>query len=63
MMIRKGTKVKLKKGVTHSCPDGRDDNDTVVVQSTHDSWAKGAVYLNRDLHGCRWWNKKELVRA
>lgn len=49
--------VKLKEGVTHSCPEGRTDNETSIVLVV---FGDGEVKLSRDLHGCMWWNVNDL---
>lgn len=56
------TLVKLKASVkaSHSCPEGREDNSTAEVLAFMEA---GKVHLSRDLHGCRWWNIKDLEPA
>lgn len=51
-------KTHVKK--THSCPAGRDDNATATVLAVLDG---GGLHLDRDLHGCRWWNIDDVKLA
>lgn len=52
--------VRLKSGVTHSCPEGREDNDTAIISYVSD---EGEVRTYRDLHGCKWWNVEDLEKV
>lgn len=56
-MIELGTRVRLKKGVIHNCPEGREDNDTAQVRRHLDG---GGLMLSRDLHGCLYWNEADV---
>lgn len=57
-----GTKVRLKesKKVDGMCPEGREDNDSAHIEAHYPSIGEGVVKLDRDLHGCRWWNITDL---
>jgi hypothetical protein len=61
--------VKLKPEVLakshHFCPEGREDNSTSVIVSFLTGQYDGGVYLQFDLHGCKYWNVSdlELVKA
>lgn len=59
MNIKVGSTVKLKPSVKHDCPKGREDNNSAKVLSFLDD-IEGGVYLDRDLHGCKYWNVQEL---
>jgi len=63
-MIKLGMTVKLKESVqkTHTCPEEREDNLTaVVVGKMFES--QDALWMNRDLHGCRGWNEDDVVEV
>lgn len=51
--------VQLKADVTHSCPEGRENNLTAKISNFLDC-AEGAVVLDRDLQGCAFWNTEDL---
>jgi len=58
-----GTKVKLNQPpskLNHSCPEGRDNHRTAHIVSYIKDYGEGAVMLDRDLHGCRFWNIEVL---
>lgn len=59
--IKVGSKVKLKRGHwgIKACPAGRKNNKTSKVCSI----LKIGVYLEDDLHGCRYWNQADLELA
>jgi len=59
-VIQVGQTVKLKPGVVHACPEGRKDNGTAVVRASLEPKVHGGVYMDRDLHGCRYWNVDDL---
>jgi hypothetical protein len=62
--FKEGDVVKLSPSVkNHKCPEGRDDNATAVVDSLMTGTYKGGVHLDRDLHGCRYWNMDDLEHA
>jgi hypothetical protein len=60
-----GTRVKLSAAAkrTQRCPAGREDNSTAHIQASLPSYGEGAVMLDRDLHGCKYWNTEDLVLA
>ena len=55
-----GKPVRLRPGVSMRCPTGRADNQTATVECTVPDIAPGAVKLDRDLNGCRYWNISDL---
>ncbi len=56
-----GTTVKLKSGVTHACPAGRQNNQTAKISALLEkAYGIGAVSLDRDLRGCQYWNVEDL---
>lgn len=59
-MIQVGQTVKLKPSVVHACPEGRKDNDTAVVRGSLEPKIRGGVVMDRDLHGCLYWNVDDL---
>lgn len=59
-MIQKGDLVRLKPTVVHTCPEGREDNDTATVAALLD--VPGGVCTSRDLRGCKYWNVQDLVK-
>jgi hypothetical protein len=63
--MKDGTKVKLSAAAkrTQRCPEGREDNSTATIQTHMPAYGPGAVMLDRDLHGCRYWNEEDLVLA
>lgn len=64
-MLKKGDCVCLKakiKATTFSCPEGRDNNKVSKIRNFL-SDIEGGVFLERDLHGCRYWNIEDLKRA
>ena len=63
--MKKGDRVRLKKGScpNHVCPKGRQNNRTAVIQGEMDDYCEGAVFMDRDLRGCRYWNKSVLELA
>lgn len=58
--IRPGTVVKAKKGVKTRILPGRENNRKAKVLTMIPSMGDGAVYLDRDLRGCRYWNLADL---
>lgn len=62
-LIKPGDTVKLSPLVkNHTCPEGRDDNDTATVSTTYGVGGR-SVQLNEDLHGCKYWNMDDLDLA
>ena len=57
--IRVGTEVKVKHGVIHTCPKGRENHRTAKIQ-TFLSDTDGGVMVDRDLRGCLYWNLEDL---
>lgn len=55
--IQPGDTVKLKKGVKHTCPEGRDNKRTAVVRSIYNG---DNVMMEDDLRGCLYWNIDDL---
>lgn len=58
-----GTKVKLNcrpSEIYHSCPEGRVNNKTARISAILSDYSEGAVKLDRDLHGCLFWNTEVL---
>lgn len=56
--MKEGDAVELRPGVNHRCPKGRDNNTTARIKAL---LGDGGVYLERDLRGCRWWNREDVV--
>lgn len=50
-----GREVELKRGQTMLCPPGRENNKTAKILRFLVGIDGGAV-LDRDLHGCKFWN-------
>jgi len=64
MKIREGDTVKLKATVkNHTCPKGRRNHRTAIVRARLDSFAKGALKMERDLRGCLYWNEEDVVKV
>jgi len=63
MKVKAGDTIRLnKKGEDFaSCPEGRENNATAVVQARMDDYAPGALCLRGDLRGCRFWNEEDVV--
>ena len=59
-VISKGDTVRLKKGVTFTIPEGREDNKTAKVLSLL-SDVEGGLFLDRDLRGIRYWNVNDVA--
>lgn len=59
-MIQAGQTVKLKHGVVHNCPEGRADNATAVVRGLIEHEVSAGAMMDRDLHGCLFWNVNDL---
>lgn len=59
--MKVGDKVSLRVQVRvrQRCPEGRENNRTARIQSFL-SGIEGGVFLDRDLHGCRFWNVEDL---
>jgi hypothetical protein len=55
-----GDSVRLRKGIKAKCPEGRENNKTARIEAKLDDYANGAVKLDRDLVGCRYWNVEDL---
>lgn len=56
-----GLTVELKNKGMYTYPIGRENNQTAIVIATLDDYSEGAVKLDRDLCGCRYWNIEDLV--
>ena len=58
-----GDSVGLTKSArrSHRCPEGRKNNRTATILNFL-SDTKGGVFLDRDLHGCRYWNIEDLIK-
>lgn len=54
-----GATVKLKSSVNHACPEGRENNATATVE-VHLSDVDGGLKMDRDLHGCSYWNDEDV---
>lgn len=61
--IRLGDTVRLRRGVVHNCPAGREDNATAKVSCLMSPAYPGGVMLERDLRGCLYWNVADLERV
>ena len=59
-MIKAGQTVRLKPEVVRACPEGREDNNTAVVRASLEPETRGGVMMERDLHGCQFWNENDL---
>jgi hypothetical protein len=46
---------------SHKCPKGRRNNTTATIRAFMSEF-KGGVFLDRDLHGCRYWNIEDMVK-
>lgn len=59
--IEVGDTVRLKRTVRRdwTCPEGRDNNTTAKVRDTLER-IPGGLHLDRDLHGCRYWNVADV---
>jgi hypothetical protein len=55
--IKVGDIIRLKTGVVHICPEGREDNFTAKVQSL---LPRGGIKTEQDLRGCKWWNQDDV---
>ena len=56
--MSKGDTVRLSKSVeNHTCPEGRENNKTARIVS----FIGSGLMLDRDLHGCRYWNKSDVI--
>lgn len=60
-VFKKGDTVGLKASVrkTHTCPEGRENNDTADIRATYGN--NGECWLDHDLHGCKYWNQEDLI--
>lgn len=58
--IAPGTTVKLKRGIRVKVPEGREDNRQARILTMLPSLGEGAVFMDRDLRGCRYWNLDDL---
>lgn len=58
--MKVGDTVRLKKGVVHTCPKGRRNFRTAEIRAELKDYADGAVFMDRDLRGCKYWNKEDL---
>lgn len=58
-----GDTVRLKPGVNHECPEGRDDHHTAKIASFMGASYPGGVMMDRDLRGCKYWNTADLIKA
>mgnify|MGYP007084986469 CR=1 FL=1 len=61
VQIKQGDKVQLKASVRKGwvCPEGRDDNASATVKALLTN-TEGGLFLDRDLHGCRYWNVADV---
>lgn len=60
--IKKGSVVAARGSSavwSKSCPEGRENNSKAKVAAVLDD-CPGGVFLDRDLHGCRYWNAEDL---
>lgn len=57
--IMPGDVVRLKADVTHTCPPGREDNETATVRTRLQD-VEGGLMMAEDLRGCRFWNVADL---
>lgn len=55
-----GTEVQLKQDTGHICPEGREDNLTARIERFLPDVGDGAVYMDRELRGTRYWNVADL---
>jgi hypothetical protein len=56
-----GKTVRLKKPKSWRCPEGRENNKTAIVRSAFEDY--GGLLMERDLHGCRYWNVEDVEPA
>lgn len=65
IQMPKGTEVRhiSPRTATKYCPEGREDNTTARIRNYCPEIGEGAVMLDRDLHGCLYWNVEELEPA
>lgn len=58
-----GFKVILNKDKVknHTCPKGRENNKHARIKNYLPEYGEGAVVLDRDLHGCLYWNIEDLI--
>lgn len=45
---------------SRACPEGRENHSKARIAALLDPHYPGGVYLDRDLHGCRYWNAEDL---
>lgn len=57
--IKPGDIVRLKRGVTSSCPVGRDNNVMAQVKTLLPD-VEGGLFMEQDLRGCRYWNVADV---
>ncbi|WP_432262940.1 hypothetical protein [Cupriavidus sp. TMH.W2] len=62
--IQPGDTVRLKASVRRTAfrIEGRDNHRTAVVQSRL-SDIEGGLFLQRDLHCCRYWNEADVEKV
>lgn len=63
--LKVGDMVKLKDGVVHKCPQGRENNRTarLAADVSKNFKADGAWMMDRDLRGCKFWNEEDLDKV
>lgn len=60
--LKVGDRVQLHRGIVrHDPPDGRQNYKSATI--TMVGGGDGAVQLDRDLNGLRWWNASDLQRS
>ncbi len=59
--MKKGDLVKLNTETKsiHNCPEGREDNFSACIANIYGE-DMDQVMLDRDLHGCKFWNTSNL---
>jgi hypothetical protein len=61
MSLKVGDVVQLKADVRRPIvPEGREDNKTATIRALLEH---GGLFLNRDLHGMKWWNVQDVEIA
>ena len=61
--VKTGDRVRLTKKAEglFDCPEGRENNPTAVVQARMDDYSEGALVMQEDLRGCRYWNEADVA--
>lgn len=52
-------KLTLRERRRSNCPEFREDNRTAKVKALLTD-IDGGLYMDRDLHGCRYWNVEHV---